>query len=102
MGYIDFTKSISYTDFENTIRFFFDEIMALYNLVGSGPLNISTEVVEPSSIRFVLLTESDEQAKLLYNLTRDRIISIYGHQYKAELNLLDNSLIIILNEEPSG
>ena len=102
MGYVDFAKSITYTDFEKTIKIFFDEIMALYNLVGANPRNISTELEGPSSIRFNLLADSDEEAKMLYKLISDRIISIYGHTYKTELKMIDKTLIINLNEAASG
>ena len=103
MSYVDFAKSITYTDdFEKTIKLFFDEIMALYNLIGIKPVNISTIHEEPSSIKFALLANSEEEAKLLYKLTKDKIISIYNHNYIAELELMDCSLILTLGEAASG
>lgn len=102
MNRVNFSKTINYNNFEENIVSFFDQVMALYDLIGRNcDMNISTES-DPTSIRFVLLADDDEEASLLYNNIRDKVIPIYGHKYKAELSKFDNSLNIQLVEEASG
>lgn len=104
MDCIGFVKSMKYNDdFEPTVKTFFDEIMALYNLVGSSsPLNICNEVIDPSCIKFTLLANSEKDAKIMYNLIQNRVLNIYGRVFEIEISLADKTLTIFLKDRPSG
>ena len=103
MDHIDFIKSINIEDFENSLRLFFDQIMAAYNLIGRFQgMDISTEIDENVTIRFIILTSSEEEARELFSILCDRIIPIYGHTYIARLTQINNSLNIEIVEKASG
>ena len=77
--------------------------MALYNLIGKySGMDVFTESDQTSSIRFILLTNSDEEAEILYNAVNSRDIPIYGHLFKSDLTRINNKLIVLLTEEASG
>lgn len=100
MDRLDFAKSITYDDFENTIRNFFDQTMALYNLIGArDDIDIST-ITSDKSIEFIILTDSKKEAEQLYSSIENRHIHIYGKDYIPELrNGIKNTLHIALVDE---
>ena len=100
---INFTKSINSDDLATNVKLFFDQIMALYNLIGRYQgMDISTETDDSPSIRFIMVTESEEEANILYANLKDRIIPIYGHTYTAHMVKNINSIHIELIETASG
>ena len=103
MDHINFIKSINSNDLETHIKMFFDQIMALYNLIGTYQgMNISTETNNSSSIRFIMVTDTEEEAQALYSALCGKIIPIYGHRYIAQLSQMDNALNVELIEKASG
>lgn len=102
MDRIDFTKSINFSNFEVDVNAFFDQIMALYNIVGNSGMDIITESDQKSSIRFILLPNNNKEAEILYNAIGSRNIYIYGHSFRSELSKVDDRLIIFLSENASG
>lgn len=103
MDHIDFIKSIDNDNLENNIKLFFDQIMALYNLIGVYQgMDISTEIDDTSSIRFIMVIDTEDEAKALYTALCDKIIPIYDHKYIARLSQTNNSLNVELVEEASG
>ena len=86
MDRLDFVKSINHDNFENTIRNFFDQTMALYNLIGAREdIDISSKE-KNQDIEFILLTNSEEEAEQLYYSIENHSISIYGKMYVPELH----------------
>lgn len=93
---IDFLKnSIEYQNFEIAITRFFDEHMALYNLVGScSTIQNINGIMNDSSIAFKLQFSSNEDAITMYNLIKDKIICVFGTRYKP-VEILEESSIIV-------
>ena len=94
---LNFAKSINHDNFERNIQNFFDQTMALYNLLGSrDDIDISANSTENKNIEFILLTDSKEEANQLYDMIDGHTIPIYGHLYKPELRHSKNSVHIAL------
>lgn len=104
MDHIRFAKSINANDLEYILKTFFDQVIALYNLVDSKfDLDISAETVNTTpSIRFIMLTNSVEEAEFAYSSLCNNIIKVYGHTYVAQLIKNDNSIYVELVEKASG
>ena len=106
MDRLAFVKSIGYNDFEKSIVRFFDENMALYNLVGEYQnIDCITGNVDGKSITFDLKFNNQEDSETMYSIIYGNIICIYGHLYSIECKLNTNMINIKLidtNEECSG
>lgn len=99
---IDFAKSINCDDFANRIRLFFDQIIALYNLVGRfSTIDISTDS-DDTSIRFIILSESVDEAIAIYSVLDQRVVNIYKRQFITKITRNDKYLNIELSEVASG
>lgn len=103
MNRVEFMQSISCDkiNFDQIIKSFFDQLMALYGLVGS--LSEDTDICAESyndSIKFIILMDSDKDATELYNTLQDNIIYVYDRQYHVSLkkNIKNNSLHIMLTD----
>lgn len=82
MDRLEFVKSIEYYDFEQSIVRFFDENMALYNLVGEYKnIECITGNVDDKSIIFDLKFNDLDSCKKMYLLIQGESICIYGHLY---------------------
>lgn len=101
MDRLDFTRSISYDNFEKDVQNFFDQTMALYELIGvRGDIDICAESnKERSKITFILLMENKKEASKVFESIENHKIPIYGHTYIPELRKSDNSVQIALVEE---
>lgn len=95
---LNFAKSINHDNFERNIIHFFDQTMALYNLIGArDDLDISANGnVEEKTIEFILLSDNNKEAKELYSLIEGHNIPIYGHNYLPELRNVKNTVHIAL------
>ena len=103
MDRVEFMQSISCDkiSFDQIIENFFDQLMALYDLVGS--LSDDTDICAESyndTIKFIILLDSDKDATDLYNMINDTLINIYGRSYRVSLiKRKNNSLRVTLSEE---
>jgi hypothetical protein len=102
MDRLEFVKSIEYEDFQKSIVGFFDENMALYNLVGEYQnINCITGNVNDKSITFDLKFNEIEDSEKMYSLMNGTSTCIYGHLYSIDCNLNNNTInikLIDLNE----
>jgi len=101
---VEFMQSISCDkiSFDQIIENFFDQLMALYGLVGS--LSEDTDICAESyndDIKFLILLDSDKDATDLYNTLQGNLICVYGHSYRVTLtkNTKNNSLKVTLTED---
>jgi hypothetical protein len=104
MDRIVFVQSIEYEDFEKSIVRFFDENMALYNLVGEYQCGI-TGNVDDASISFDLKFDEIRDIEKIYSVISGQTISIYGHMYSIEAMLEADTInikLIDMNEDGSG
>lgn len=103
MDRILFVKSIEYDDFEKSIVRFFDENMALYNLVGEYQnIDCITGNVDGKSISFDLKFNNEEDSSKMYSIINDKEICIYGHLYSIRPTLKSNTIniqLIDMNQE---
>lgn len=105
MNRVEFMQTISCDkiSFDQIIKSFFDQIMALYGLVGSlsEDTDICAESYNDNSIKFVILMDSDKDATDLYNVLQGNAIQVYNHLYQVSLvkNTKNNSLQIVLLED---
>jgi hypothetical protein len=96
MNRIDFVQSIEgYEDFQKSIVRFFDENMALYDLVGEYQNidNIKGNI-EDQSINFDIKFKNTKDSKKMYLVIYGKTINIYGHYYLIDL-LLNKDIINI-------
>lgn len=99
---ISFIKS---NNFENNIKLFFDQIMALYNLVGRDQtmaINSISSFEDISSLEFILMNDSKEDSEYLYSLLETKVLNLYGHIYMVEPTLVENDIVLKLIEGASG
>lgn len=100
MDIIDFINSIGYSNFESTVTKFFDENIALYNLVGEycADFNINGEEVEDrSSIRFVLDFKSSKDAKKVFDEISDKYIIVFNRRFDIKETLVGPQIIVEFN-----
>lgn len=89
-----FIKSIGYSNFESAVVTFFDENMALYNLVGEyTDLQINGEV-QGSSIKFNLNFKSKKDAKKMNELISDRILVVFDRRFIVNGTLNGSSITV--------
>ena len=98
---VGFAKAITSDNLEKNIQNFFDQAMALYDLLGSrDDLDINANGTDNGTkekdIEFILLTDSKDEANQLYEMIDGHTIPIYGHLYKPELRNSKNSVHIAL------
>lgn len=98
MDRLQFVKSIGYDNFKESIVRFFDENMALYNLVGEYKnINCITGNVDDKSITFDLkFNNVSDSNKMYLGISENESICIYGCTYKIEVNLNGDTINIRL------
>ena len=97
MDRIQFVKSIEYNDFEKSIVRFFDENMALYNLIGEYEnIQCIKGNVDDKSISFSLKFNNKEDCEKMYFLICGEQICIYGRLYSIHTKITTNILNIEL------
>ena len=92
---ISFVKSIETPNFEKAVSEFFDQHMALYNMVGSCTAiqRINGEVTD-SSISFDLKFGSKKEAKSMYESLDHTIPYIYGRRFDLNKEVKDNTVTV--------
>ena len=89
----EFIHNFNSDDLSTTILNFFDEIMVLYNLVGNRQdLDICTDN-NVSLATFILLMESEKDAKELYNHLNASSFSVYNDVFDINMELNGASVI---------
>lgn len=106
MDRVEFTQTITCEKitFDQVIKEYFDQLLALYDLVGSlssEEADICAESYNDKDIKFIILMESEKDVTELYNILRDQRISLYGREFTVNLtkNSKNSSLQVILNED---
>lgn len=97
MDSINFVSSIQISDFTSAITQFFDEFMALHNLIGSysSVQNIEGEVKNGTSIAFRLNFKSKQDAiSANFLLSGIGMVAIYDRNFTVKNILDDNSIMI--------
>lgn len=100
MDIIQFINSIGYSNFERSVTTFFDENMALYNLVGNycADFHIVGEVIEDqSSIRFKLNFESKKDAKKMCESINGKYITVFDKKFNISETLKGSQVIVEFN-----
>lgn len=100
----DCISFIKTNKFQDNFKLFFDQIMALYNLVGRYEIvNINTTSYDNvESIEFVLTTDSVDDMEYIYSNLNTKTINLYGHIYTTIVSMAGTNLILKLIEEASG
>lgn len=89
---IDFVRSLNSNNLSSIITTFFDEIMVLYNLVGSRT-DIDVCVGDSASLaNFNLLMESEDDAKKVYENLNGSSFSVYSDVYNISMTLNKSSI----------
>ena len=87
MSTSEFVSKIDLGSLSDIITRFFDEIMILYNLVGSRrDMYISTDG-NSSKATFIITMNSEEDAIDLYNNLNNTFFTIYHDKYIIEMQL---------------
>lgn len=96
MDSIEFVNSIQISDFRDAITRFFDEFMALHNLVGeyNSIETINGEIKNGVSIAFQLNFQTKEDAITTNYLLSGINVNIYGRQFSINKFLDDKTLSI--------
>jgi hypothetical protein len=96
---VSFTQGINYDNgVQPVLKGYFDDIMALYDLIGDRKdIHISTESSE-SSVRFNINLQSDDIAKELKDAIDNKLIRKYNHTFTVQSTIHDNRLNVVLKE----
>lgn len=98
MNAIDFVKNFNSNNISAIITNFFDEIMVLYNLVGSRQ-NICIDSDDASIARFIIQADSDEEATKIYNSLNCSEFVVYDTIFKISMDLNGNSVSTVINKK---
>lgn len=100
MDRVDFTKSIiSEESIEDLIKNYFNETMALYNIVGEYDKRINIIHTHTNNIAsFSITFKTKKEAKELYNVISGAKINIYDSIYKVHSDLAEKIINITLYE----
>lgn len=96
---ICFTKNINGNiSLEEIIKEYFDEVMALYDLIGVYN-NFSIEgSIENAKIRFDITFNSKKDATFIFSVVNGCVINKYNKLFKCNVQHIDNMLCIMLGE----
>jgi hypothetical protein len=98
---IEFIKNITSDDISVIVTRFFDEIMVLYNFVGSRQ-DIDVCVDNGASLAtFILLMDSEKEAIKLYNTLNNTYFSVYGDRFDINMQLKGESITTIITKASS-
>lgn len=97
---IDFLKNISNNNIKELMCKYFDQNMALYNLIYNNNAvdDVSCEIIE-NNVSFTIKTSKnlDKEANIL-GVKNSDIITCYGKNYSIQLNILKNKINLIFIE----
>ena len=93
---VEFTNSIQIPEQTNAITRFFDEYMALYNIIGSysNIQNISGEIKNGIAIAFRVQFESEQDAIATNKIFSNTQIEVFGRQFMISKQLIGNVIEI--------
>lgn len=92
MDRLDFSKSID-IDPVTQIEKLFNEIMAMYDLVGGyNYLSIHGFINGNNTVSFSVLFSSDDEAKQVYDTVVNKQIAIYGFVYSLHGTMQDQTI----------
>jgi hypothetical protein len=98
MNTTEFIHNIDSDNISLIIANFFDEIMVLYNLVGSREdLSISSDS-NASLATFMLVMDSDEQALELYESLNNKNFSVYENNFYINMYLSGNRITTVITQ----
>jgi len=108
----DFITSIKCDVFKDMINQYFDESMALYDLIGDKIYNVDLFVdvdiasQQPKDINYGIIfsldTKSQINARDIKSILDRYNVSCYNHNYSVETEVEDKIVYIKFNEEVSG
>lgn len=95
---ISFTKSIDCDDISLMIKDYFDEVMALYDLVGTYKnFNIKSNSDDTiDMIVFNLIFKTNEDSMQIFNMVNNAEIRKYHRTFKCDVQLNSNVLNITI------
>ena len=89
-----FLTSIEYSDFEHTIYEFFDENIALYQLVKYCDIQKIIGDVSNGAITFKLLFNNSEEAENMKNAIQGSIVNAFNRVFQTEQHVDGASLLV--------
>ena len=88
MDAIDFVKNLDSDDISSVVTHCFDEIMVLYNLVGSRQdVDICTDDNSSSAAAFTILMDSQGDAKALFENLNGKDFNVYGTSFNISMSM---------------
>ncbi len=94
----EFVHNFNSDDLPSIIINYFDEVMVLYNVVGNRQdLDICTDN-NASLSTFILLMESEDDAKTLYENLNQSSFSVYNTKYNINMEINKASIKTIITK----
>lgn len=98
MDTVNFVKNLNSDDISSVVAECFDQIMVLYNLVGSRQdVDICTDSNNPSTT-FILLMDSKDDAEKLYEELNGSGFSVYGNNFDISMQLQGESIKTVITK----
>ena len=95
---INFTKNINCNiSLEEIIKGYFDETMAIYDLIATYDNFSINSNVDDTTIYFNLIFDNKEDAFKLKKILNNRIITKYNRNFTCIVELKDNILCVNVN-----
>lgn len=96
----EFVNSFMVDNIEQYVFNYFDQIMALYDLVGRCDVkNIISRAHEDNSMRFGLLLSSHDSLLKLKSIVDNTQLCVYNKKYNMNANICDaNTLLLDMKE----
>ena len=98
---LNFINSIGYSNFKESVTTFFDENIALYNIIGDYTIITHNEYptqingkIDRSSIKFILTFDSEENAKKMHEIMNGSIINVFNRNFQTRQTLYGSSIEI--------
>lgn len=98
---LNFISSIGYSNFEDSVTTFFDETIALYNLIGDYNIITHNECpsqidgkVDESSIKFILTFSNENDAIKMHDIMDSIPITVFNRTFHSIQTLNGSSIIV--------
>ena len=97
----EFISKFSHVSVIDAVTKFFDEIMVLYNLIGTRDIN-NIELNNDSVASFVVNMDSEISAYRVYTELNGSSFDVYGTSYNIHVATSNSeSVVIVINKTPS-
>lgn len=95
----EFAKNIDTNNLINVLKKHFDQVMALYNIIGRRD-DIDVLVLDDKGdkIQFGLLLETQEDASRLYNLLNGTVLHAYDCKFALQMMMSKNRITVSFNK----